>query len=213
MGPDAMIFVFWTLSFKPTFSLSSFTFIKRLFSSSSLSAIEWYHLLSEVIDISPSNLYPSFCFIQPGISHDVLSIFFHYCLTVSLSLWLRQHKYYLKKISIGGHPAVPRHSPRGGHPKKKKKSISLTVLCNWKGKPVLCSAHTPLGPLYYLCELGFLVSFHSYLPAPALSTNSPQAVELIYLNGDSQKFLVIYDPHGAVLNYLILKAGRLITGV
>ena len=38
MGPDAMIFIFWMLSFKPTFSLSSFTFIK-LFSSSSLSAI------------------------------------------------------------------------------------------------------------------------------------------------------------------------------
>ena len=29
MGPDAMIFVFWMLNFKPTFSLSSF--IKRLF--------------------------------------------------------------------------------------------------------------------------------------------------------------------------------------
>ena len=39
MGPDAMILVFWTLSFKPAFLLSSFTFIKRLFSSSSLSAI------------------------------------------------------------------------------------------------------------------------------------------------------------------------------
>ena len=39
MGPDAMIFVFWMSIFKPTFSLSSFTFIKRLFSSSSLSAI------------------------------------------------------------------------------------------------------------------------------------------------------------------------------
>ena len=39
MGPDATILVFWMLSFKPTFSLSSFTFIKRLFSSSSLSAI------------------------------------------------------------------------------------------------------------------------------------------------------------------------------
>ena len=38
MGPDAMILVFWMLSFKPTFSLSSFTFIKRLFGSSSLSA-------------------------------------------------------------------------------------------------------------------------------------------------------------------------------
>ena len=34
MGPDAMIFIFWTLSYKPAFSLSSFTFIKRLFSSS-----------------------------------------------------------------------------------------------------------------------------------------------------------------------------------
>ena len=38
-GPDAMTLVFWMLNFKPTFSLSSFTFIKRLFSSSSLSAI------------------------------------------------------------------------------------------------------------------------------------------------------------------------------
>ena len=39
MGLDATIFVFWKLSFKPTFSFSSFTFIKRLFSSSSFSAI------------------------------------------------------------------------------------------------------------------------------------------------------------------------------
>ena len=39
MGPDAMILVFWLLSFEPTFSLSSFTFIKRLFSSFSLSAM------------------------------------------------------------------------------------------------------------------------------------------------------------------------------
>ena len=33
MGPNTMILVFWMLSLKPTFSLSSFTFIKRLFSS------------------------------------------------------------------------------------------------------------------------------------------------------------------------------------
>ena len=39
MGPDAMIFIFWMLSFKPVFSLSSFTFIKRLFSSYLLSVI------------------------------------------------------------------------------------------------------------------------------------------------------------------------------
>ena len=39
MGPDAMILVFWMLSFKPTFTLSHYAFIKRLFSSSLLSAV------------------------------------------------------------------------------------------------------------------------------------------------------------------------------
>ena len=44
MGPDALILVFWMLSFKPTFSLSSFTFTKRLFSSSKFDGI--VHVLS-----------------------------------------------------------------------------------------------------------------------------------------------------------------------
>ena len=39
MGLNAMILVFWMLSFKPAFSLFYLTFIKTLFSSSSLSAI------------------------------------------------------------------------------------------------------------------------------------------------------------------------------
>ena len=39
IGPDTMVLVFLMLSFKPAFSLSSFTLIKRLFSSSSLSVI------------------------------------------------------------------------------------------------------------------------------------------------------------------------------
>ena len=39
MGPDALILVFWMLSFKTAVSLSSFTFIKRLFSSFSFSAL------------------------------------------------------------------------------------------------------------------------------------------------------------------------------
>ena len=47
MGPDAMILVFWMLSFTPTFSLSSFTFIKRLFSSS-LFAIRVVSSVSEI---------------------------------------------------------------------------------------------------------------------------------------------------------------------
>ena len=43
MRLNVMILVFWILSFKPAFSLSCFTFIKRLFSSSSLSD-RWCHL-------------------------------------------------------------------------------------------------------------------------------------------------------------------------
>ena len=39
MGPYATIFVFLMLNFKLAFSLSSFTLLKRLFSSSSFSAI------------------------------------------------------------------------------------------------------------------------------------------------------------------------------
>ena len=75
MGPDALIFVFWMLSFKPAFSLSSFTFIKRLFST----LFTFCHkggviCISEVIDTFPGNLDSSLCFIQQGILHDVLCI-------------------------------------------------------------------------------------------------------------------------------------------
>ena len=51
-----LITVFWMLSFKTAFSLFSFTFIKRLFSSSSLSAMSGITCISEIVDISPSNL-------------------------------------------------------------------------------------------------------------------------------------------------------------
>ena len=74
MGPDAMILVFCMLSFKPTFSLYSFTFTKRLLSSSSLSGIRVISSAYEVIDISPGNLDSSLCFIQPRVSHGVLCI-------------------------------------------------------------------------------------------------------------------------------------------
>ena len=55
------------------FSFSSFTFIKRLFISSSLSVIRVVSsALSEVIDISPGHLDSRLCFIQCSVSHDVL---------------------------------------------------------------------------------------------------------------------------------------------
>ena len=74
LGLDAMILVFWMLSFKPSFSLSSFTLIKRSFSFSSLSAIRVVSHISEVVVISPSSLDSSLWFIQLSISHDVLCI-------------------------------------------------------------------------------------------------------------------------------------------
>ena len=45
-GTECMILVFWMLSFKPALSLSSFTLIKKLFSSSSLSASKSRIILS-----------------------------------------------------------------------------------------------------------------------------------------------------------------------
>ena len=65
MGLKAVILVFWMLSFKPTFSFSSYTFFKRLFSSSSLSAMSGVIWISEVIGISPSYLDSSLCFSSP----------------------------------------------------------------------------------------------------------------------------------------------------
>ena len=44
MGPDAMILVFWMLNFKPAFSLSSFTLIKRFLVSLHFLPLGWYHL-------------------------------------------------------------------------------------------------------------------------------------------------------------------------
>ena len=69
--------ILYQLSHKATFSLSSFTFIKRFFSSSSLSAtslVSSVYIICNIIDISPWNLDSSLCFIQASISHDVLCI-------------------------------------------------------------------------------------------------------------------------------------------
>ena len=69
MGPDAMIFIFWMLSLKFTCSLSSFTFIKRLFSSllSAISVVSSVYL--RLLIILQSWFWLG---IHPArISHDV----------------------------------------------------------------------------------------------------------------------------------------------
>ena len=81
MGWDAMILVFWMLSFKPAFSLPSFTFIKSLFSSSLLSAISESESLRVVLSVYlklliflPAVLIPACASVQSSIPHDVLCI-------------------------------------------------------------------------------------------------------------------------------------------
>ena len=92
-GPDAMIFVFWMLSFKPTFSLSSFTFIKRLFSSSSLSAIRVVSsAYLRLLIFLPAILIPACVSSSPVLRCEMLCVWFfiqhdtgemhHYCVAV-----------------------------------------------------------------------------------------------------------------------------------
>ena len=64
MRLNAMILVFWMLSFKSAFSLSSFILVLRLFSSSLISVIRVIICVSEIIDISPTHLESSLWFIH-----------------------------------------------------------------------------------------------------------------------------------------------------
>ena len=75
IGPDAMIFVFWMLSFKPSFSLSSFTFIRRLFGSllSTIKVVVSAYL--RLLTFLPVVLIPASTSPSPAFLHDVLCIY------------------------------------------------------------------------------------------------------------------------------------------
>ena len=74
MGPDVMIFVFWMLSFNPTFD--------SLFSPSSKGSLVspcflpqgWCHLLMWGYWYFSWQPWFQLCFLQPSASHDVLCI-------------------------------------------------------------------------------------------------------------------------------------------
>ena len=81
MGPDTMTFVFWMPNFKPAFSLSSFTFLKRFFSSSLLSAmrvvssayLKLLIFLPEILISASASSSKAFCLIESAyklISRD-----------------------------------------------------------------------------------------------------------------------------------------------
>ena len=87
-----MILVFWMLSFKPDFSLSSFSLIKRLFSSFSLSAIRVVSsAFLKLLIFLPAILSPAYDWkIQPSILHYVLCISVQFSRSV-VSNSLRPH--------------------------------------------------------------------------------------------------------------------------
>ena len=68
-GLDYMILILQMLSFKPGFSLSSFTFIKRLFSSSALSAVRVVSsAYLRLLIFLPAILFPAGDSSNPGFS-------------------------------------------------------------------------------------------------------------------------------------------------
>ena len=73
MGLDAMMLVFWMLSFKPVFPLSSLAFIKRCLISSSLSAIRVVVLCTcAVIQLCPMLCDPTDCSLPDSTVHGIL---------------------------------------------------------------------------------------------------------------------------------------------
>ena len=71
IGLDAIIVVFWMLGFKPIFHSPLLLWSRG---SLVLCFLPYVTCISEVIDISPSNLDSSLCSFQPSVSHDVLCI-------------------------------------------------------------------------------------------------------------------------------------------
>ena len=121
MGPDAMIFVFWMLSFKLTFSLFSFTFIKRLFSSSSLSAIRvvssaYLRLLIFLLQ-----------FLIPA------------CASSDLHSFQRNPRADLLQNGLVGSPCSPRDAQESS-PTPQFKSINSSAL-SFLRSPILTSIH------------------------------------------------------------------------
>jgi len=117
MGLDAIILIFWMLRFKPAFLLSSFTFIKRLFSSSLLSAIRvvssvYLRLLIFLLAIlipacgtkSQKSLF-SISSWRAGLGHIGFAPIFLHGLLISCIVWWLSFLWELDSLSWASHPA------------------------------------------------------------------------------------------------------------
>ena len=104
MGPDDMMLVFLILSFKPVFSLYSFTLIKRLFSSSSLSAIR------VVSSAYPRLLMFLLPILIPACNSSSL-VFLMMCSTHRLNKQGESRQPYCTPLSILSQSVVPYRVP------------------------------------------------------------------------------------------------------
>ena len=100
------------LSFKPTFSLSSFTFIKRLLSSSSLSAIRVvssaYLRLLIFLCAKYKAMYLSHSISSNSQTSEELLLFTYYkCRNFSVMVSNSQHQIASKSQSLGTNPGSP----------------------------------------------------------------------------------------------------------
>ena len=131
MWPDVMIFVLWMLHFKPAFSLSSFTFIKRLFSSSLLSAIfqlqlyvkKWRYASSSVILINGETHWNYISFSSSYSS----------CFDWQLILFQRSvetHKLHKPNLSRANLPDFIPHAP-WAHLSPSSLHTSSLILPSW----------------------------------------------------------------------------------
>ena len=112
MGPDTMILVFWMLSFKPIFSLSFFNFIKRLFSSSSLSATRVVSsAYLRLLIFLPALLIPEWLWLE----------------------WLRSSKCVRSKIGkkIGLKPTLREEVDEAIFAKRTEKEMEIRVSFKW----------------------------------------------------------------------------------
>ena len=108
-GPDTLILVFWMLSFKPVFSLFSFTFFKRLFGSFSLfaiSAVSAYMRLLIVLEVlilscnsSSSTFYMMYSVYKSNKQYTALSYSFAKFEPVSCSM-PRSNCHFLTCIQV-----------------------------------------------------------------------------------------------------------------
>ena len=184
MGPDAMIYVFSMLSSQPTFSLSSFTFIRRLFSSS-LSAIRVVSsanlrlLIFLLVILIPVCASSSPAFLMQSTSWETLES-------------KRQHNYKFLRINSQNHWI---REPQGY--KGLQKSSNTIFLCfnflnfNWRIIALQCCADFCHTTRWINHKYTYVPSLLNLTPTPyiehqiehpVLHSNFPLAIYFTYGN-------------------------------